>query len=102
MSLRVTHPRLGFIEPCLPSPAKAPPSGPSWLHKIKHDGFRIMARRDRAGGRFTVRASNGQAFRYIYFKDERDRGSATALFTRDEARHIADSVAQLPELWRKG
>jgi bifunctional non-homologous end joining protein LigD len=35
-----------LIEPCLPSPAKAPPSGPDWLHEIKHDGFRIMARRD--------------------------------------------------------
>jgi hypothetical protein len=50
-------------------------------------------------GRFVVRAHNGRAFRYIYFKDQRDRGATTALFTRDGARHIADSVAQLPELW---
>jgi hypothetical protein len=28
---------------------KAPPSGPGWLHEIKHDGFRIPARRDGAG-----------------------------------------------------
>ena len=34
---------VGFIEPCLPSPAKAPPSGPDWIHEIKHDGFRIIA-----------------------------------------------------------
>jgi len=40
---------LGIIEPCLPSPAKAPPSGPGWLHEIKHHGFRILARRDAAG-----------------------------------------------------
>ena len=39
-----THPGLGIIEPCLPSPAKAPPSGPGWLHEFKHDGFRILAR----------------------------------------------------------
>jgi ATP-dependent DNA ligase len=31
------------------SPAKVPPSGPGWLHEIKHDGFRILARRDSAG-----------------------------------------------------
>ncbi len=31
---------VGFIEPCLPSPAKQPPAGPDWLHEIKHDGFR--------------------------------------------------------------
>ena len=40
---------LGAIEPCLPSPAKAPPSGPGWIHEIKHDGFRLVARRDMAG-----------------------------------------------------
>ena len=44
----------GLIEPCLPSPAKAPPSGPDWLHEIKHDGFRILALRDAAGVRLTT------------------------------------------------
>jgi hypothetical protein len=36
---------VGFIEPCLPSSAKAPPSGADWLHEIKHDSFRILALR---------------------------------------------------------
>ncbi len=49
---------VGFIEPCLPSPAKAPPIGPSWVHEIKHDGFRIMARRDGAGVRLITRNGN--------------------------------------------
>ena len=61
MSLRErTRPGLGIIEPCLPSPAKAPPSGPGWIHEIKHDGFRIMARRDGAGVRLFSR--NGHDF----------------------------------------
>ena len=56
MSLRErTRPGLGIIEPCLPSPAKAPPSGPGWLHEIKHDGFRILARKDAAGVRLFTR-----------------------------------------------
>jgi bifunctional non-homologous end joining protein LigD len=42
-------PRSGFIEPCLPSPADRPPSGPDWVHEIKHDGYRLMARRDSVG-----------------------------------------------------
>ena len=59
MSLRErTRPGLGIIEPCLPSPAKAPPSGSGWLHEIKHDGFRIMARRDGAGVRLITRNGN--------------------------------------------
>jgi ATP-dependent DNA ligase len=40
-----------FIEPCLPSPADRLPSGPEWIHEIKHDGFRMMVRRDPAGVR---------------------------------------------------
>jgi ATP-dependent DNA ligase len=39
----------GFIEPCLPSPADRLPSGPDWVHEIKHDGYRLMARRDPVG-----------------------------------------------------
>jgi ATP-dependent DNA ligase len=35
-----------FIEPYLPSPADKPPSGSNWIHEIKHNGFRLMARRD--------------------------------------------------------
>jgi bifunctional non-homologous end joining protein LigD len=35
----------GFIEPCLPTPAKRAPSGPNWLFEIKHDGYRLMVRK---------------------------------------------------------
>ncbi len=38
----------GFIEPCLPSKVTRPPSGPLWVHEIKHDGYRLMVRRDGA------------------------------------------------------
>jgi hypothetical protein len=38
----------GFIRPCLPSSAEHPPSGPGWIHEIKHDGYRLMVRRDQA------------------------------------------------------
>jgi hypothetical protein len=35
-----------FCEPCLPRPAAKPPAGAGWLHEIKHDGFRIIARKE--------------------------------------------------------
>jgi bifunctional non-homologous end joining protein LigD len=44
-----------FLEPCLPCPAERPPPGPEWIHEIKHDGFRILARRDAAGVRLITR-----------------------------------------------
>ena len=34
----------GFIPPCQPSKASRPPSGPQWVHEIKHDGYRLMVR----------------------------------------------------------
>jgi hypothetical protein len=34
--------RRSSFEPCLPRPAKVPPTGPDWIHEIKHDGFRII------------------------------------------------------------
>jgi ATP-dependent DNA ligase len=48
------------IQPCLPRPGKKPPTGPDWLHEIKHDGFRILARRDAKGVRLYTR--NGYNF----------------------------------------
>jgi bifunctional non-homologous end joining protein LigD len=35
----------GFIAPCLPTSAPQPPSGEERLHEIKHDGFRVIARK---------------------------------------------------------
>jgi ATP-dependent DNA ligase len=48
------------FELCLPRPAKTPPSGPAWIHEIKHDGFRILARKD--GGRVELMTRNGYDF----------------------------------------
>jgi ATP-dependent DNA ligase len=48
------------IGPCLPKPAKEPPAGPGWIHEIKHDGFRILARRN--GKRVWLYTRNGSNF----------------------------------------
>ena len=65
MSLRV-RPKLptGFIEPCLPSPADKPPSGSNWIHEIKHDGYRLMARRDPVAIRLLTRQGNDWSDRF--------------------------------------
>ena len=36
---------LGFVPQCLPTKAPQPPAGAAWLHEIKHDGFRVVARK---------------------------------------------------------
>jgi bifunctional non-homologous end joining protein LigD len=53
-----------FIEPCLPSLAVRPPSGSEWVHEIKHDGYRLMARRDAVGIGLFTRGGYDWAHRY--------------------------------------
>jgi len=50
----------GFIAPCLPTKAVTLPSGGLWIHEIKHDGFRIIARKD--GKRVTLYSRPGNDF----------------------------------------
>ena len=44
--LRVTRaanqPPPGFILPCRPTVADRPPTGPGWIHELKHDGYRLQ------------------------------------------------------------
>jgi bifunctional non-homologous end joining protein LigD len=49
-----------FIAPCLPTLARTVPSGPQWAHEIKHDGYRMICRRD--GDRVRVFSRNGHDF----------------------------------------
>jgi bifunctional non-homologous end joining protein LigD len=86
MSLRErAAPRLGIVEPCLPSPAKAPPSGPGWIHEIKHDGFRILARRDPAGVRLITRNGNDFTSRFPLAVDAVTRLPARSFLLDGEA-----------------
>jgi bifunctional non-homologous end joining protein LigD len=54
----------GFVPPCLPTKAPEPPSGPLWLHEIKHDGFRVIARKDGTRVRLYSRPGNDLTDRF--------------------------------------
>ena len=51
----VLRPTFTFVPPALPSPAERPPIGGGWIHEIKHDGYRMMVRRDAFGVRVLTR-----------------------------------------------
>src|SRR5215813_3393704 len=55
----------GFVPPCLPTKALEPPSGEAWLHEIKHDGFRVIARKE--GNRVRrYRRHDASVFLYVF------------------------------------
>ena len=52
------------VEPCLPSVGQTPPTGPDWIYEIKHDGFRIIARRDGKKVRLLSRKGKDLTYRF--------------------------------------
>ena len=70
---RPTPPPAGFIQPCQPTLVAHPPVGPGWLHEMKHDGYRLLARKDadrvtlwsRYGTDFTVKFEDREAVRSL-------------------------------------
>jgi ATP-dependent DNA ligase len=54
----------GFVWPCLPTSAAKPPSGERWLHEIKHDGFRLIARKIGKRVKLYSRSGNDLTYRF--------------------------------------
>jgi bifunctional non-homologous end joining protein LigD len=54
----------GFVAPCIPTPAAKPPSGPDWVHEIKHDGYRLIVRREGKTVRLFTRRGHDWTDRY--------------------------------------
>jgi bifunctional non-homologous end joining protein LigD len=71
-----------------------PPAGPGWLHEVKHDGFRILARKQdervqvwsRRGADFTYRfPAIAEAVRGLSVEKALIDGEAVVLETTGEA-----------------
>ena len=45
------------FEPCIPTRGTTVPTGPEWIHEIKHDGYRLIVQRD--GKRVRLLTRNG-------------------------------------------
>jgi bifunctional non-homologous end joining protein LigD len=56
--------RDGYIPPCIPTRAYRVPSGPDWVHEIKHDGYRLQVRRHGDAVRLFTRRGYDWTARY--------------------------------------
>jgi ATP-dependent DNA ligase len=81
----------GFIEPCRPTLVASPPAGSGWLHEMKHDGFRILARKQ--GARVEVWSRRG-----ALFNDRFPRiAEAVGVLPVDNALIDGEAVVFLPD-----
>src|SRR4051795_2311456 len=58
-----------FILPCQPARAERPPSGPGWLHEIKFDGYRVIARKDGEQVRVWARTTSDYSTAFSRIRD---------------------------------
>src|SRR6478609_5274602 len=59
----------GFILPCQPALSERPPSGPEWLHEIKFDGYRVIARKDGERVRLWARTTSDYSSAFARIRD---------------------------------
>jgi bifunctional non-homologous end joining protein LigD len=76
--------------PCQPSKTDWPPSGPDWVHEIKHDGYRLMVRRDDQRVRCFTRWGNNWPDRFSSIVDAALRIKAASFLIDGEAVIIGD------------
>jgi len=87
-----------FINPCQPTVASKPPSGPGWAHELKHDGYRLQIHvRD---GRVRVFTINGADWskRYPLIIKDAARIGGSAIIDAEVVWLGSDGVADFDAL----
>src|SRR5262245_59433769 len=95
---RPTNAPPGFIHPCQPIVGKRPPSGPNWVHELKHDGYRLQIHvRD---GRVRLYTMNGNDWtkRYPRIVEDAARLRAPLIIDAEVAHLSAEGVADFDAL----
>src|SRR5262249_32352087 len=81
----------GFVPPCLPTKAATPLSGEAWFHEIKHDGFRVIARKDGDRVRLYSRPGNDLTYRFALIVEAMARLRSRSCIIDGEAVACDDS-----------
>jgi bifunctional non-homologous end joining protein LigD len=85
----------GFV-PAQPVKASKPPSGADWVYEIKHDGYRVIIRRERPAVRLYNRNAYDWTARLSVIATAARRINAKS-FTID-----GEAVVLGPDGWRSG
>src|SRR6195952_3427623 len=73
------------FEPCIPTRGTKVPSGPNWLHEIKHDGYRLIVHREGKRVRLFTRNGFDWSDRYPLIVEAALRNRSTSFVLDGEA-----------------
>jgi bifunctional non-homologous end joining protein LigD len=92
-----------FIKPCIPTRAVKPQAGIDWVHEIKHDGYRLIVRRDGDTVRLFTRRGYDWSERYPAIARAAAKLRAKS-FTMDGEAAVCgpDGIAVFAALHRRG
>src|SRR5215467_14361876 len=92
----------GSIIPAKPVLASTPPSGPNWVHEIKHDGYRLIVRRNGPTVRLYTRNAYDWTARLPAIAAAADRIKAKSFTIDGEAVVLGpDGLSRFEELRRR-
>jgi ATP-dependent DNA ligase len=93
----------GFVAPCIPTSAAKSPSGFDWVHEIKHDGYRLIVRRDGEKVRLFTRRGHDWSGRYPAIAKAAMKLRARSFTIDGEAAVCGpDGIAVFDALHRRG
>ena len=92
----------GFVIPAQPVMASKPPSGSEWVHEIKHDGYRLIVRRDGPSVRLYTRNAYDWTARFPAIAAAAERIKAKSFTIDGEAVVLGpDGLSRFDELRRR-
>jgi bifunctional non-homologous end joining protein LigD len=92
----------GFIVPAQPLERDKPPAGADWVHEIKHDGYRMLVRKDGDAVRLFTRKGNDRSGRFPAISAAAAKLAAASFTIDGEAAVIGpDGLARFDELRRR-
>ncbi len=92
----------GFVVPAQPVRASKPPVGADWVHEIKHNGYRLIVRRDGPIVRLYSRNANDWTVRLAAIAAAAELIKATSFTIDGEAVVLGpDGLSRFEELSRR-
>jgi bifunctional non-homologous end joining protein LigD len=73
------------FEPCIPTRGTQVPAGPDWIHEVKHDGYRLIVRREGKRVRLFTRNGHDWTDRYPLIAEAALRNRSSSFVIDGEA-----------------